>query len=447
MTLSQSELLPLVAGDDPQAVLWQRGARPVTRAAFVRAAQRFAATLPGDGPLLNLCESRERFALTLAAALLARRTLLLPPSTAPATLREIAETHGVRAAVGERAELAAGLAWLPAPETGDADAAGEFGAVPAIPAAAIAAIPFTSGSTGRPQPHPKTWGTLVRTAQLALARFAPGGGRPSVVATVPPQHMYGLETSVVFALAGGLRTHAGKPFFPADVVAALAEVPAPRLLVTTPVHLRALVAAGLRAPAIERIVSATAPLAPELAAAAERLFGAPVCEIYGCTEAGSLATRRTVDGEIWRLHDGATLTPHEDGAALHGTHLPDAVWLQDRIELLDAGAGRFRLLGRAQDLLKVAGKRMSAADLTQKLLLIPGVEDGVIVPPDTGRERPAALVVAPSLSEAQILAALAERVDPVFLPRPLKRVARLPRNELGKLPQAQLAALLAGAGP
>ncbi|MGH8447534.1 MAG: AMP-binding protein, partial [Solimonas sp.] len=230
----------------------------------------------------------------------------------------------------------------------------------------------------------------------------------------------------------------------ADVVAALAAMPAPRLLVTTPVHLRALVAAQLAAPPVSRIISATAPLSPELAAAAEALFGAPVYEIYGCTEAGSLASRRTIAGDVWQLYAGSSIAAREDGAVLRGTHLPEAVWLQDRVEVLDDGDGRFRLLGRSQDLLKVAGKRMSAADLTQKLLLIPGVEDGVIVPPDATRERPAALVVAPWLSEADILAALAASVDPVFLPRPLKRVARLPRNELGKLPQARIAALLAG---
>jgi acyl-coenzyme A synthetase/AMP-(fatty) acid ligase len=59
-----------------------------------------------------------------------------------------------------------------------------------------------------------------------------------------------------------------------------------------------------------------------------------------------------------------------------------------------------------------------------------------------GEARPAALVVAPDLAEAQILAALGTMVDPVFLPRPLVRVARLPRNTVGKLPQAALLAEL-----
>ena len=55
--------------------------------------------------------------------------------------------------------------------------------------------------------------------------------------------------------------------------------------------------------------------------------------------------------------------------------------------------------------------------------------------------RTAALVVAPGLDEAAILAALRIGIDPVFLPRPLRRVTALPRNETGKLPRAALLAL------
>ena len=56
--------------------------------------------------------------------------------------------------------------------------------------------------------------------------------------------------------------------------------------------------------------------------------------------------------------------------------------------------------------------------------------------------RIAALVVAPDVDDASILRALRGRVDPVFLPRPLRRVAALPRNETGKLPRAELLRLL-----
>jgi acyl-coenzyme A synthetase/AMP-(fatty) acid ligase len=57
-------------------------------------------------------------------------------------------------------------------------------------------------------------------------------------------------------------------------------------------------------------------------------------------------------------------------------------------------------------------------------------------------------VVAPDLDAARVLAALRDRVDPVFLPRPLLFVARLPRNATGKLPHEALRALAAShSGP
>src|SRR3546814_2723783 len=94
-------------------------------------------------------------------------------------------------------------------------------------------------------------------------------------------------------------------------------------------------------------------------------------------------------------------------------------------------------------LLKVAGKRASLADLTQRLLAIPGVDDAVIFNAADGESaRLAALVVAPGLSEAAIVDALATQIDAAFLPRPLRKVAQLPRNALGKLPRTLLLELL-----
>ena len=123
--------------------------------------------------------------------------------------------------------------------------------------------------------------------------------------------------------------------------------------------------------------------------------------------------------------------------------------LADLVEVL--ADGRFHLRGRNADLLEIAGKRASLGDMTRKLLAIPGVRDGVVFQLDAagpdGVRRIAALAVAPELGERAILAALRTCIDPVFLPRPLKRVACLPRNDTGKLPRQALVALLQGIDP
>jgi acyl-coenzyme A synthetase/AMP-(fatty) acid ligase len=266
-----------------------------------------------------------------------------------------------------------------------------------------------------------------------------------IVATVPPQHMYGMEMSVLLPLLGDVGVHAGRPFFPADVATALAEVPAPRVLVTTPVHLRALVESGVGLPPLAAMLSATAPLPVELARAAERRFGAPLLEVYGSTETCVFASRRPAAEEDWSLYDGASLHPQPDGTAVEAPQLGAPVTLADIVSLSHDGR-RFRLCGRHAGLLEVAGKRASLGDPPRRLLAIPGVRDGAVFQlgggDALGVHRIAALAVAPGLDVHAILDTLRRAIDPLFLPRPLELVDALPRNETGKLPRAALLAML-----
>ena len=133
--------------------------------------------------------------------------------------------------------------------------------VPQIPLDHPAVVAFTSGSTGSPHPHSKTWGSLVAVARSTGTRLGlKTSDQVTVVATVPHQHMYGLETSMMLPLQHGMAFHVGRPLFPEDVRLALADVPSPRMLVTTPLHIRACVTAGSRLPHVECMLSATAPL-------------------------------------------------------------------------------------------------------------------------------------------------------------------------------------------
>lgn len=430
-----------VAGGDADAPLFIDVNRTVTRGQFRGAVQRFAQSLAPAGILLNLCAGRDAFALTLVACGLRGRVCLLPPGAAMAAIGGVATAQAATEAAGEVADARLDLRWVLPPqiETG-ADAPG----IPLLASGQVAVLSYTSGSTGVPQPHPKTWAMLQWSARQLAASLLFGLPRPKIVATVPPQHMFGLETTVLLPLFADAAVHVGRPFFPADIAVALAQVEAPRILVTTPVHLRALVAARPQLPPLALMVCATAGLPAELAAQAEHLFPAPLREIYGCTETGALAWRRTVDGEAWTPFQGVRIESTSGGARAHAPHLPTPVPLQDLITV--AGDGRFVLNGRSSDLIKVAGKRISAGELSRQLLAIAGVEDAAVLAPaaDDVTGRPAAVVVAPGLTEAQILDALAQRVDPVFLPRPLRRVEHLPRNAVGKLPREQLLALLHG---
>ncbi len=433
-------MMPLIAQYRPDRVVAWRGAEAVTQSQFLAAAAALAQTLPSATAAVNLCEDRYCFMLAFAALCLRGQTNLLPSSTAVQVLADIIASQPGSYILSDR-----DLPDAPCPVIivdGSLNAP-PVSMVPELSADHIAAVAYTSGSTGQPQAHAKSWRTLVETARLAATRFSIGAAAPNIVATVPAQHMYGLETTVMMPLASGSAASCSRPFFPRDLADALSDIPAPRLLITTPVHLRACLSSGISLPPLQMIISATAPMSREQAVAIEQRFGADLREIYGCTEAGSMAVRHTRESDIWELHPGMRFVEAAGKVSVLAAHLPLAIELDDHVEILESN--RFRLLGRGNDLLKVAGKRASLQALTRALLAIPGVADGVVFVPDADGQqepRPAALVVAPDLTEAEILTRLSASVDPVLLPRPLLRVEQLPRDAVGKLPRAALLAML-----
>jgi acyl-coenzyme A synthetase/AMP-(fatty) acid ligase len=441
LPLAAPTVSALTHGDGARVVAFD-GARAVTLARFEAEVRGVAALLPDAPFAINLCDDRYRFLVAFCAAALRGQTTLLPSSRAPAVIDDALARHPQAYCLGDVAldPLPPGFHPLPAllPSLD--------GPPPRIEHGACVAIGFTSGSTGQPKPNAKTWaGFRAGTAQnLAALEDLLRAPVTPLVATVPPQHMYGMEMSVLLPLLGPVAVHTARPFFPGDIARALRDAGTPPLLVTTPVHLRALVAADVALPPLAGIVSATAPLPPELAAAAEARFGCEVRELFGSTETCIVARRRTARDSAWTPLPGVRLGPQPDGTAVHAPHLAAPVVLADLVEVLPDG--RFELCGRNADLLEIAGKRASLGDLTRKLLAVPGVVDGVVVQLDecdaAGVRRIAALAVAPGLAPADIQRALRAQLDPVFLPRRLRCVRVLPRNETGKLPRDALLALL-----
>lgn len=440
-SMPTSPTLPLLyRSGSGHPVAWRDG-RAVTIEQFLHEVSQLAALLPERKFVFNLCTDRYHFLTTFCAALLRGQTNLLPPNHAEKTLVQMHSLYADAYGISDRGMTLPTLDIRPYPEL--AGSSGTEQAIPEIPCSHVAAIAFTSGSTGEPQPYQKSWYSLVRLAQLQSERL---GVHPGchIVATVPPQHMYGLESSLMMPLHSGGTLHAGQPLFPADIASALLEVPAPRVLVTTPLHLRICLDEAIALPSLALILSAAAPLSNDLAQRAEASFGAPVYEIYGCTEAGAIAARRTTEGEEWRPLSGIQLHgDNEENSWIEGPHLQGRVPLQDVIA--SSPDGRFRLLARKADMVNIAGKRASLAALNRQLVQIPGVKDGVFFVPDDKpgvASRLIALVVAPDLPEATILAALRQQIDPAFLPRPLYKVDNLPRTATGKLPRDTLARLL-----
>ena len=460
---------PLLGPRDLAAPLCWRAGQPISAAQFIAEAQAVSRDLP-EGRPVNLCQDRYLFALGLAAALLRGQTSLMPPNALPDTLRQLPTSHepgGVPYLLID--DEPPGTEGLPRHRVTRPTGVAPAREVPGIDTALEAVCLLTSGSTGAPQPHAKRWGPLVANIEAEAERLAVLLDRPTLagltlVATVPAQHSYGLESTVLLALLGGARFDAGRPFYPADIADALQRVPEPRALVTTPFHLKTLLLANLPLPPVALTLSATAPLSPQLAAQAEAAFQGQLVEIYGCTEAGQVASRRTTAGPLWHtlgalrisrdltrdITRDITREPGADGSdcfIVSGGHVTEPTPLADVLVLQNPNGANthFQLLGRANDLIHVAGKRSSLAHLNFHLNRIEGVDDGAFWLPDGTADnmaerivRPVAFVVAPGLAARQIIAALRDTLESAFVPRRVVHVDALPREATGKLTAAAL---------
>ena len=449
--MSASAAYPLIAHPAPESIVaWRHGA-PLTARHFLADVDALAAAMPAGRHVLNTCGDRYRFAVGLAAALVSERVSLLPSMLTAETIANLRNFAPDLFCLtdGERPSFDVPVFDYPAFADG-VDAAGGPGAmleIPSIPADRPVAWLFTSGSTGKPLPHRKTWGPLVKNVRAEAHLLGLGDGRAhTIVATVPAQHMYGFESTVLVALQSGTAFAAGRPLYPADICATIASSPAPRLLVTTPFHLRTLLDSGVQIPPVAMILSATAPLSVPLAREAEERCAAPLLEIYGSTETGQIACRRPTAGAEWRLFPDVLLTLREGRTWASGGHVEQEVAMGDVLEI--TGARRFVLHGRSADMINIAGKRSSIAYLNHQLLAVPGVRDGVFFVPENeapdGVTRLHALVVADGQDAAQLRLALRAKIEPAFMPRRILFVDSIPRNATGKLMAASLRATVTG---
>jgi acyl-coenzyme A synthetase/AMP-(fatty) acid ligase len=420
----------------------------ITQAEFLADALASAAALPDAEFAINLCEDRYNFLVAFAAAVIRGQTSLFPGTPAVGSLEALAADHPSPYVIHDGAEPPAGRPAHLLRCAGGARATLQD--IPHVDPDRIVLHAFSSGSTGTPQVTRKSWKALIAGAD-ALARRAGwhDGQAMTVIATVPSGHSYGYETTVAPQLFGGAATEASRPLFPADVRGVLAKTPAPRCLVTTPVHLRALVLSSTEFPPVDLIMCATAPLSPDLARQAEQRLGARILEIYGCTESGFVATRWPVGETDWHVRDDMQLRSEGGRHVVHAAFLERPVPLADVIEM--TGSDRFQLMGRSADIVNIAGKKASLSGLSRTLLEIAGVRDGIIFVPDgngsNGSEvqRLTALVVATGTTQDEIRQQLRQRIDPAFVPRQIILVPELPRNATGKLPMDRLRAMAARA--
>ena len=399
----------------------------------------FAGLLPRGGYAINLAKDRYLFLVAFCGVIVRGACNVLPPNAQSRVLSDIAEGLAAPYLIHDGGEPASGL---PSVRVSRAKASSACPEIPRIESSQLACISYTSGSTGASSAIPKSWNMLWNGAIINRQFLLDEPERPvGLVATVPSQHMYGLETTILLPLVTDLRVQPGRPVYPIEVAEALQEIAAPRVLVSTPLHLRALAESRVPFPAIDRIISATAPMTTELALEVEQQLGARLIDVFGCSEVGCIARREVARHENWRPFTPFRFQQDDKGfTTIDADHMDEPVRLQDKLEFEDPG--RFRLTGRLGDQVNVGGKRASLGELSRLLLSIPGVSDGqVFEAPNESRVQRLAAVYSGTTSHSEVLHHLRQHLDPVLLPRPLIQLDQLPRNETGKLTHDALVSL------
>ncbi|MEM6484263.1 MAG: AMP-binding protein [Pseudomonadota bacterium] len=437
-----------------------RSDQAISRQRFLQQANWLSQRLPDTPAIVNEVDNRYLFLLTLCAASIRGITCLLPQNRTPAVRTFLGDSYPDAVSVYDgRHREESGKPEPPGLNVSElplfALRAGSGSALnPAIADDHVAVVCFTSGSTGDPKPLPKTWRILRESSRVNYRYFCshPQSGTSFHYAGVPPQHMWGLETSVFLPLFADVCTVDAHAELPGDLIKQFSELPRPLTFIGTPLHLRALMAtrmatsrasaeAGRKQPiTLDRVLCATSPLDEGIAAAIEEQFATQVHEVYGCSEVGSMAHRRTAKDALWTRFEGMTFQVDDENLVQAGTeYLGTSFTLGDRLEFVDST--HFRLAGRSDDLVKIAGKRGSLAAIHKVLFRYPALVDGAVFHPveRASTTRLAAIVSLSSEGDLGTLKRyLATHLDSTFVPRPIYVVDALPRQANGKLPQGRL---------
>jgi acyl-coenzyme A synthetase/AMP-(fatty) acid ligase len=270
-----------------------------------------------------------------------------------------------------------------------------------------------------------------------------------ILATTVPYHIYGLLFAVLVPLVADAGLVPEVAPFPHDMAAALARHKT-TIFAGVPMHYRVLRGVTPACPSLRLAISSAGRLDPDDGADFFRRSGVGVTEIYGATETGGVATRNRALGET-ALTPLSSVTSRIAGERL----LVRSPYLSPNLETDAAGfyqtgdrvheeeGGGFVLLGRADGIVKVGGKRVDLEGVQACLQNLPGVRDALVLalPSAKGRENEIAAVVEGDVDMSAIRRALAGKVEPYALPRRMLKVAHIPMSAAGKYDRQAAAAL------
>jgi len=417
------------------AVIEGEGGRMWSRASLQAAAERWRGAVPAGVSLARrrvaLAEPNGPGWLAVFIGLLQAGAIVVP--------LDPAEPAEARAATA----LAAGVDWI-----------WEGGRLLSLathpPARGIdfCLVKLTSGSTGTPRALVFTHAQMIADGRQVCASM---GIQPNDLnlGILPFGHSYGLGNLIVPLLVQGTPIITAASPLPNALAADCARWK-PTVFPAVPMLLRALAQADVDPAALASlrlVISAGAPLTPEIATAFTKHFGQRIHSFYGSSETGGICFDRT--GE-------ATLTGRSVGTPMEGVRLnfrSNGRFLVESAAVLGAGHhsppdraqlnefGELVLLGRTGRTAKIGGRRIDLGEIESLIRATPGVREVYAMIHPT---RPDALaaVVAGDIATAPLRQSLRARTALWKIPERLVVLPELPRNSRGKVDRRQIEKLV-----
>jgi amino acid adenylation domain-containing protein len=339
----------------------------------------------------------------------------------------------------------------------------------------------TSGTTSRPKVVPLTHANICQSAHnTALALDL--GTQDRLLGILPLFHAHGLISGLMSALASG-GSVVCTPGFDADQFFASLKEFAPTWYTAVPtIHQAVLAHAGrnedtLHPCSLRLIRSASASLPPLVLNQLETVFGVPVIETYGMTEAASQIASNPLPPRPRKLgsvgvaagpkiaildDDGHLLAPGQTGEiALRGSSIMrgydgdpaanEAAFTNGWLKTGDLGCfdedGYLFISGRKKEVINRGGQKIAPREIEDVLTAHPDVAEAVTfaVPhPRLGEDVAAAVVLRPNATTtAREIRRFARAHLAAFkIPRYLQIKAEIPKGPTGKVQRSDMAARL-----
>ncbi len=342
----------------------------------------------------------------------------------------------------------------------------------------VALVLHTSGTTSRPKIVPLTQANCCASA-LSIAETLALTPADLCLNVMPLFHIHGLIAAVLSSLAAGASVACAPGFNALTFFQQLREM-SPTWYTAVPTMHQAILDRAARnrdviaASRLRLIRSSSASLPPQVMAALEQAFGAPVIEAYGMTEAAHqmasnpLPPRARKPGSVGLAagpevaimgEQGRLLPPGETGEiVIRGPNVtpgyrnnPEANasafcngWFRTGDQGVMDAEGYLRITGRLKEIINRGGEKISPREVDEVLLDHPAVAQVVTfaMPHDKLGEDVAAAVVlkeSAQVTEQELRAFAGQRLAAMKVPRRFVFLEEIPRGPTGKLQRIGLA--------